>query len=216
MRLQNELPVVAFKGLVLCFCSAVKGKTPQVGDRVLVEAVYNPNMPFKWNAQRIQTLPQLPNQTVSGATWSEQIIHLTVWYGSASTVCHDDDDADAAVDSCVLNLHVAPAASALTSGFPTAVQLLHWRRNATLLWYTLGGGFKTKCNPRHLTPLRLILSFCFLSSAWLLLHSPVSHNVSLGFFPFAQDKSLLLLFHSSLYYSSRLARLISNSYFFFS
>uniref|UniRef100_A0A8C2CHA2 Cell division cycle and apoptosis regulator protein 1 n=1 Tax=Cyprinus carpio TaxID=7962 RepID=A0A8C2CHA2_CYPCA len=45
--------------------SAVKGKTPQVGDRVLVEAVYNPNMPFKWNAQRIQTLPQLPNQTVS-------------------------------------------------------------------------------------------------------------------------------------------------------
>uniref|UniRef100_A0A8C1XSN1 Cell division cycle and apoptosis regulator 1 n=1 Tax=Cyprinus carpio TaxID=7962 RepID=A0A8C1XSN1_CYPCA len=44
--------------------SAVKGKTPQVGDRVLVEAVYNPNMPFKWNAQRIQTLPQLPNQTV--------------------------------------------------------------------------------------------------------------------------------------------------------
>uniref|UniRef100_A0A3B4A6A0 Cell division cycle and apoptosis regulator protein 1 n=1 Tax=Periophthalmus magnuspinnatus TaxID=409849 RepID=A0A3B4A6A0_9GOBI len=42
--------------------SAVKGKTPQVGDRVLVEAVYNPNMPFKWNAQRIQTLPQLGNQ----------------------------------------------------------------------------------------------------------------------------------------------------------
>ncbi|XP_061084037.1 cell division cycle and apoptosis regulator protein 1 isoform X1 [Conger conger] len=42
--------------------SAVKGKTPQVGDRVLVEAVYNPNMPFKWNAQRIQTLPQLASQ----------------------------------------------------------------------------------------------------------------------------------------------------------
>ncbi|XP_043912093.1 cell division cycle and apoptosis regulator protein 1 [Protopterus annectens] len=37
--------------------SAVKGKTPQVGDRVLVEATYNANMPFKWNAQRIQTLP---------------------------------------------------------------------------------------------------------------------------------------------------------------
>ncbi|XP_067858754.1 cell division cycle and apoptosis regulator protein 1 isoform X1 [Heptranchias perlo] len=36
---------------------AVKGKAPQVGDRVLVEAAYNPNMPFKWNAQRIQTLP---------------------------------------------------------------------------------------------------------------------------------------------------------------
>lgn len=48
----------------LFFFSAVKGKTPQVGDRVLVEAVYNPNMPFKWNAQRIQTLPQLANQSV--------------------------------------------------------------------------------------------------------------------------------------------------------
>lgn len=47
-----------------CLHSAVKGKTPQVGDRVLVEAVYNPNMPFKWNAQRIQTLPQLANQSV--------------------------------------------------------------------------------------------------------------------------------------------------------
>ncbi|XP_034993691.2 cell division cycle and apoptosis regulator protein 1 isoform X2 [Zootoca vivipara] len=42
--------------------SAVKGKSPQVGDRVLVEATYNPNMPFKWNAQRIQTLPN-QNQT---------------------------------------------------------------------------------------------------------------------------------------------------------
>uniref|UniRef100_A0A8C5WG62 Cell division cycle and apoptosis regulator protein 1 n=1 Tax=Leptobrachium leishanense TaxID=445787 RepID=A0A8C5WG62_9ANUR len=37
--------------------TAVKGKSPLVGDRVLVEATYNPNMPFKWNAQRIQTLP---------------------------------------------------------------------------------------------------------------------------------------------------------------
>lgn len=46
------------KTYVFCnVCSAVKGKTPQVGDRVLVEATYNPNMPFKWNAQRIQTLP---------------------------------------------------------------------------------------------------------------------------------------------------------------
>lgn len=56
---------MAFKHLIFhLFSSAVKGKTPQVGDRVLVEAVYNPNMPFKWNAQRIQTLPQLPNQSV--------------------------------------------------------------------------------------------------------------------------------------------------------
>lgn len=32
----------------------------------MVEATYNPNMPFKWNAQRIQTLP---NQ-----------VHNLVWY----------------------------------------------------------------------------------------------------------------------------------------
>ncbi|XP_078579525.1 cell division cycle and apoptosis regulator protein 1-like isoform X2 [Branchiostoma floridae x Branchiostoma japonicum] len=37
--------------------SVCKGKTPQVGDRVLVEATYNANMPFKWNATRIQVLP---------------------------------------------------------------------------------------------------------------------------------------------------------------
>ncbi|KAI8520947.1 Cell division cycle and apoptosis regulator protein 1 [Branchiostoma belcheri] len=42
--------------------SVCKGKTPQVGDRVLVEATYNANMPFKWNATRIQVLP---NQVVS-------------------------------------------------------------------------------------------------------------------------------------------------------
>jgi len=34
-----------------------KGANPRVGDRVLVEAVYNANMPFKWNATRITTLP---------------------------------------------------------------------------------------------------------------------------------------------------------------
>ncbi|KAL5018166.1 hypothetical protein ScPMuIL_003888 [Solemya velum] len=37
--------------------SCVKGSVPKMGDRVLVEATYNPNMPFKWNATRIQILP---------------------------------------------------------------------------------------------------------------------------------------------------------------
>lgn len=59
---------------VFCLPSAVKGKTPQVGDRVLVEAVYNPNMPFKWNAQRIQTLPQLANQSVRTFRGCTQLI----------------------------------------------------------------------------------------------------------------------------------------------
>ena len=30
---------------------------PKAGDRVLVEAQFNANMPFKWNATRIQVLP---------------------------------------------------------------------------------------------------------------------------------------------------------------
>lgn len=42
--------------------ACVKGSNPIVGDRVLVEASFNPNMPFKWNATRIQVLP-----TTSGA-----------------------------------------------------------------------------------------------------------------------------------------------------
>ena len=37
--------------------SCVKGPPPKVGDRVLVEASYNPNMPFKWNANRVQVIP---------------------------------------------------------------------------------------------------------------------------------------------------------------
>ncbi|XP_042867874.1 cell division cycle and apoptosis regulator protein 1-like isoform X1 [Penaeus japonicus] len=37
--------------------SCVKGQAPKVGDRVLVEATYNPNMPFKWNANRVQVIP---------------------------------------------------------------------------------------------------------------------------------------------------------------
>ena len=37
--------------------SCVKGAQPNVGDRVLVEASYNANMPFRWNATRIQLLP---------------------------------------------------------------------------------------------------------------------------------------------------------------
>jgi len=37
--------------------SVCKGPVPRVQDRVLVEAAFNPNMPFKWNATRVQVLP---------------------------------------------------------------------------------------------------------------------------------------------------------------
>lgn len=36
--------------------ACVKGQVPSVGDKVLVEACYMPNMHFKWNATRIQSL----------------------------------------------------------------------------------------------------------------------------------------------------------------
>ncbi|KAK4883304.1 hypothetical protein RN001_006623 [Aquatica leii] len=42
-----------------------KGSNPMVGDRVLVEASFNPSMPFKWNATRIQVIPT-SNQSMSG------------------------------------------------------------------------------------------------------------------------------------------------------
>ncbi|KAJ8733343.1 hypothetical protein PYW08_001641 [Mythimna loreyi] len=45
-----------------------KGIIPKVNDRVLVEATYNPNMPFKWNATRVQVLPKTgPNQKSNNA-----------------------------------------------------------------------------------------------------------------------------------------------------
>lgn len=46
----------------------MKGSNPVVGDRVLVEASYNPNMPFKWNATRIQVLPMTGAPTARGQT----------------------------------------------------------------------------------------------------------------------------------------------------
>ncbi|XP_023220932.1 cell division cycle and apoptosis regulator protein 1-like isoform X3 [Centruroides sculpturatus] len=53
----------ALTGVDLSGCSqcVVKGSAPKVGERVLVEAAYNPNMPFKWNATRIQVLPNQLN-----------------------------------------------------------------------------------------------------------------------------------------------------------
>ncbi|XP_011305660.1 cell division cycle and apoptosis regulator protein 1 isoform X2 [Fopius arisanus] len=47
--------------------ACVKGSNPQIGDRVLVEASFNPSMPFKWNATRIQVLPMSGNSTSSNS-----------------------------------------------------------------------------------------------------------------------------------------------------
>lgn len=45
----------------------MKGNLPKAGETVLVEATYNPNMPFKWNATRVQVLP---NQVVQVSLFS--------------------------------------------------------------------------------------------------------------------------------------------------
>ncbi|XP_077505020.1 cell division cycle and apoptosis regulator protein 1-like isoform X1 [Amblyomma americanum] len=50
----------------------IKGTMPKVGERVLVEASYNPNMPFKWNAYRIQLLANQMNASV-GVRLNNQI-----------------------------------------------------------------------------------------------------------------------------------------------
>ena len=41
-----------------CVFRVVKGKVPQLNDKVLVEAVYNGDLPFKWHATSVQSLGQ--------------------------------------------------------------------------------------------------------------------------------------------------------------
>lgn len=50
----------------------VKGLSPKLGDHVLVEAAYNQNMPFKWNATRVQVLPRAGNNSSGGGGSSMQ------------------------------------------------------------------------------------------------------------------------------------------------
>ncbi|KAL6257562.1 hypothetical protein P5V15_011136 [Pogonomyrmex californicus] len=52
--------------------ACVKGSNPVVGDRVLVEASYNPSMPFKWNATRIQVLPMGNNSNNANTQQTNQ------------------------------------------------------------------------------------------------------------------------------------------------
>lgn len=43
--------------------SVVKGRIPQIGEKVLVKAVYNPSQSVPWNALKVQTLS---NQVAAG------------------------------------------------------------------------------------------------------------------------------------------------------
>lgn len=49
-----------------------KGAFPKVGDRVLVEAAYNQNMPFKWNATRVQVLQSAASSSGVSSTSSSR------------------------------------------------------------------------------------------------------------------------------------------------
>lgn len=42
---------------VCLYCSVVKGRMPQVGERVLVKAVYNSSHSVQWSALKVQVQP---------------------------------------------------------------------------------------------------------------------------------------------------------------
>uniref|UniRef100_A0A182TB80 DBC1/CARP1 catalytically inactive NUDIX hydrolase domain-containing protein n=1 Tax=Anopheles maculatus TaxID=74869 RepID=A0A182TB80_9DIPT len=54
-KLQNDYGIID-EQVFFHTNTCVKGILPKVGDRVLVDAAYNTNMPFKWNASRVQVL----------------------------------------------------------------------------------------------------------------------------------------------------------------
>lgn len=49
----------------------VKGLSPKLGDHVLVEAAYNQNMPFKWNATRVQVLTRTNTSSPGGGNMQQ-------------------------------------------------------------------------------------------------------------------------------------------------
>ncbi|PAV70305.1 hypothetical protein WR25_03043 [Diploscapter pachys] len=60
--------------------SVIRGAHPRIGDRVMVEAVFNPAMPFKWNAKCIQVL----NKTVQPAAQNSAILNAQSLAASAT------------------------------------------------------------------------------------------------------------------------------------
>ncbi|XP_062536508.1 cell division cycle and apoptosis regulator protein 1-like [Armigeres subalbatus] len=62
-----------------------KGLFPKVGDRVLVEAAYNQNMPFKWNATRVQVLQSASSSSANSGSSSRHASN----YGTTQTSSAD-------------------------------------------------------------------------------------------------------------------------------
>ncbi|EGT48565.1 CBN-LST-3 protein [Caenorhabditis brenneri] len=76
--------------------SVIRGSHPRVGDKVMVEANYNPSMPFKWNAYRIQLLNAATQQEpVRQAPQQQQIPQQRAQdsqrWGSSNTGGNDRD-----------------------------------------------------------------------------------------------------------------------------
>lgn len=60
-----------------------KGSFPKVGDRVLVEAAYNQNMPFKWNATRVQVLQSASSSSMNSSSNSSR--HVSSYTQNSSS-----------------------------------------------------------------------------------------------------------------------------------
>ncbi|XP_055630260.1 cell division cycle and apoptosis regulator protein 1-like [Toxorhynchites rutilus septentrionalis] len=74
-KVQNEFGFIDEE--VFFHKNVCKGAFPKVGDRVLVEAAYNQNMPFKWNATRVQVL-----QAASSSSSINQPRHVSNYSSS--------------------------------------------------------------------------------------------------------------------------------------
>lgn len=65
----------------LCAGSVVKGRLPQLGEKVLVKAAYNPGQAVPWNAVKVQTLSNQVFFLACPLQWEreEEVLWSDVW-----------------------------------------------------------------------------------------------------------------------------------------
>lgn len=88
-KIQNEIGFIDDEVLFhknIC----VKGLSPKVGDHVLVEATYNQNMPFKWNATRVQVLTRNNTNSPGGGGGGANMQQSKQSYSSAPSATSDN------------------------------------------------------------------------------------------------------------------------------
>lgn len=87
-KIQNEIGFIDDEVLFhknVC----VKGLSPKVGDQVLCEANYNQNMPFKWNATRVQVLTRNNTNSPGGGGGGGSMQQSTKSYNTAPSASND-------------------------------------------------------------------------------------------------------------------------------